>query len=93
VRTTRAARCIDRIQQNLRRHAKRLPAEAAETRAAIAAALRYIRSRKDKMRYASYYRQDLAIGSGAKESTCWLRVPGVREHPDRRSVNTCSDAA
>jgi hypothetical protein len=69
---------IDRIQQNLRRHAKRLSAEAAETRAAIAAALRYIRSRKDKMRYASYYRQDLPIGSGATESTCWQMQQRVK---------------
>lgn len=74
---------IDRIQDNLRRQGKRLAAddESAAARKAIAAALSYMRLRKNKMRYASFYRQNLPIGSGATESTCWqmqqrVKLPG-----------------
>ncbi|MCC7073387.1 MAG: hypothetical protein IT383_18900 [Deltaproteobacteria bacterium] len=45
---------IDRIQQNLRRQPKRLPADAENARNAMAAALRYMRQRMRKMRYASF---------------------------------------
>ena len=52
----------------------------------MAAALSYIRPRKDKMRYASHYRQNLPIGSGATESTCWhmqqrVKLPGQSWEP------------
>lgn len=74
---------IDRIQQNLRRQGRRLPDDddSATARKAVAAALSYMRERKNKMRYASYYRQNLPIGSGATESTCWqmqqrVKLPG-----------------
>jgi hypothetical protein len=70
---------IDRIQQNLRRHAQRLPAEDQARRSAMAAALSYIRPRKNKMRYASLYRQGLPIGSGATESTCWQMQQRVKQ--------------
>ena len=62
---------IDRIWTNLRRLGKRLPIERAEGRSTVAAALTYIRHRKDKMRYASHYAANLPIGSGATEGTCW----------------------
>ena len=75
---------IDRIQHNLRRQGQRLPVDddSAAARKAIAAALSYMRPRKDKMRYASHYRQNLPIGSGATESTCWqmqqrVKLPGA----------------
>jgi len=64
-------RAIDRIWTNLRRLAKKLPVERTAARAAVAAALRYIRHRKNKMRYASHYAGNLPIGSGATEGTCW----------------------
>jgi hypothetical protein len=74
---------IDRIQHNLRRQGQRLPNddEGAHVRRAVATALSYMRLRKDKMRYASHYRQNLPIGSGATESTCWqmqqrVKLPG-----------------
>lgn len=72
---------IDRIQHNLRRQAKRLSDSDTDARTAVAAALSYMRKRKDKMRYASFYRQRLPIGSGATESTCWqmqqrVKLPG-----------------
>jgi hypothetical protein len=62
---------IDRIQHNLRRQAKTLDDDDDDARKAIGDALSYMRERKDKMRYASFYRQNLPIGSGATESTCW----------------------
>lgn len=68
---------IDRIWTNLRRLSKRLPKKHTKARAAVAAALRYIRNRKPKMRYASHYAANLPVGSGATEGTCWqmqLRV-------------------
>lgn len=74
---------IDRIQHNLRRQGQRLPDDDdnAPARKAVAEALSYMRERKNKMRYASYYRQNLPIGSGATESTCWqmqqrVKLPG-----------------
>lgn len=74
---------IDLIQRNLRRQGNLLPDDddSAPARKAIAAALSYMRLRKDKMRYASFYRQNLPIGSGATESTCWqmqqrVKLPG-----------------
>jgi len=83
-------RAIDRIWRNLRDKAKRLDRQDATARDAVAAALRYIRKRRDKMRYASLYQSNLPIGSGATESTCWQmqrrvqrpgqswEVPGLR---------------
>lgn len=68
---------IDRIWIHLRRRAKKLPCDQTAARTAVAAALRYIRKRKNKMRYASHYAANLPIGSGATEGTCWqmqLRV-------------------
>lgn len=70
---------IDRIQQNLRRQAQRLRHDDEGARKAMAAALRYIRKRKNKMRYASLYRQSLPIGSGATESTCWQMQQRVKQ--------------
>lgn len=64
-------RAIDRIWTNLRRLEKRLPVERVEARGTVTAALRYIRYRKNKMRYASHYAANLPIGSGATEGTCW----------------------
>jgi hypothetical protein len=83
---------IDRAQRNLRERAKRLPKNAAPARKAVAAALSYIRTRKDKMRYASYYKAGLPIGSGATESTCWqmqqrVALPGQSwEEPGLQGV-------
>ena len=72
---------IDRIQRNLKEQAKRIPDGREAARAAVAAALSYIGKRKDKMRYASFYDNNLPIGSGATESTCWqmqqrVKLPG-----------------
>lgn len=80
-------RAIERICANLRAKAKRLPGRNTKPRRAIAAALRYIRKRKDKMRYASHYQENLPIGSGATESTCWqmqqrVKLPGQSWQPD-----------
>jgi len=65
---------VDRIWKNLRAQGKRLRPEDLRARDAVAKALRYIRNRKDKMRYASSYAANLAIGSGATE----LRSLGPR---------------
>jgi hypothetical protein len=62
---------IDRICRNLREKGKRLEACDTAARTAVAAALSYIRKRKCKMRYASHYKANLPIGSGATEGTCW----------------------
>ncbi len=62
---------IDRIWRKLRDLGKSLPVEQADARTAVAAALSYIRRRKNKMRYASHYAANLPIGSGATEGTCW----------------------
>ena len=82
---------IDRIYRNLRQLAKKLPGKRTKARTAVAAALRYIRHRKDKMRYASHYAAKLPVGSGATEGTCWqmqlrMKRPGQSwlsvEQPD-----------
>ncbi|HEU4731893.1 MAG TPA: hypothetical protein VFT22_28555 [Kofleriaceae bacterium] len=72
---------IDTIWRKLRGIAKTLGARGTEARNAVAAALRYIRRRKSKMRYATHYAANLPIGSGATESTCWqmqqrVKLPG-----------------
>ena len=72
---------IDRIQRSLRDKAKRLLGHDTDQQNAVAAALRYIKKRKDKMRYASHYEANMPIGSGATESTCWqmqqrVKLPG-----------------
>jgi hypothetical protein len=72
---------IDVIWRKLRRFAKQLPGRGTDARDAVAAALSYIRTRKAAMRYATYYRASLPIGSGATESTCWqmqqrVKLPG-----------------
>ena len=64
-------RAIDRIWTSLQRIGRKLPHEDTDGRKAVADALRYIRKRKNKMRYASHYAANLPIGSGATESTCW----------------------
>jgi hypothetical protein len=73
-------RAIDRIWTNLRRLGKRLPVERTAARSAVAAALRYIRRRKNKMRYASHYAANLPIGSGATEGGV-LADAGPRQAP------------
>ena len=62
---------IDRISRILREKARRLDPQDTVACNAVAAARRYIRSRKAKMRYASLHQANLPIGSGATESTCW----------------------
>ena len=71
---------IDRIWSKLRRLEKNLlKTDAAEPQSkAVAAALSYIGKRKDKMRYASFYAQGLAIGSGATEGTVGLMQQRVK---------------
>ena len=64
-------RAIDRIWRNLRDKARRLERHDIAARDAVAAALRYIRKHRPKMRYATLYQANLPIGSGATESTCW----------------------
>jgi len=77
---------IDRIWRSLRERAKKLAKDETPARAAVAAALRYIRRRKNKMRYASHYAANLPVGSGATESTCWqmqqrVKLPGQSWEP------------
>ena len=78
---------IERVVNKLRRQARELkkaqaksqvgeqdnaqPEEHATRREALEAALTYIKSRAEKMRYASRYRANLTIGSGETENTCW----------------------
>ena len=45
---------------------------------AVAAALSYIRKRKDRMRYATRHAQKLPIGSGDTENTVWLMQQRVK---------------
>ena len=71
-------RAIDRIWRSLRERAKRLDRQDTAARDAVAAALRYIRKRKNKMRYATLYQANLPIGSGATESTCWQMQQRVK---------------
>lgn len=85
---------IDRIWRNLRRKAKTLPRDATPQRKAIAAALSYIRKRKNNMRYASLYAAKLTIGSGATEGNCGLMQLRVKrrgqswEPPGLRGILT-----
>jgi hypothetical protein len=77
---------IDRVVRKLRRLAKTLPRQRTEARQAVADALRYIRHRKKKMRYASHAANHLPVGSGATESTCWemqrrVKRPGQSWEP------------
>jgi hypothetical protein len=72
---------IDTIWRKLCGLAKQLSGRGTAARNAVAAALRYIRFRKSKMRYAAHYAANLPIGSGATESTCWqmqqrVKLPG-----------------
>jgi hypothetical protein len=78
---------IDDIFRGLRRQAKGLARTATAQRAALAAAITYIRTRRKLMRYASVAAANLAVGSGATESACavfQLRVkrPGMHWQPD-----------
>ena len=85
---------IDRIWRKLRRLGKNLPKNATAERQAVAAALSYIRKRKNKMRYASLHAAKLAIGSGATEGTCGLMQQRVKrrgqswEPPGLRGILT-----
>ena len=77
---------IERICANLRAQAKRLPGRNTKPRKAIAAVLRYTRLRKNRMRYASHYEDNLPIGSGATKSTCFqmqqrVKLPGQSWEP------------
>lgn len=61
--------------------AARSPAEPDAKRT-----LRYIKPRKEQMRYASFHQRNLPIGSGATESTCWqmqqrTNLPGQSWEP------------
>ena len=72
---------IDKIWRKLRRIAANLPGRGTDERRAVAAALSYIRHRKNRMRYATHFAANLPIGSGATESTCWqmqqrVKLPG-----------------
>jgi hypothetical protein len=69
---------IDRIWRKLRGLSKSLPKSARKKRKAVAAALSYIRTRKDRMRYATRYSQKLPIGSGDTENTVWLMQQRVK---------------
>jgi hypothetical protein len=69
---------IERIWRNLRDLAKRLPRGVRKKRKAVAEALRYIRKRKDRMRYATLYATGLPIGSGDTENTVWLMQERVK---------------
>lgn len=69
---------IERIEHKLQRLHKRLPESATDKLSAVNAALSYICNRKDKMRYASHYATNLAIGSGATEGTCGLMQKRVK---------------
>jgi hypothetical protein len=69
---------IDRIWRKLRDLAASLQESARKKRKAVAAALSYIRKRKDRMRYATRYAQGLPIGSGDTENTVWLMQHRVK---------------
>lgn len=55
-------RAIDRIRRSLRQKARTLPGRSTRARKAVAATRRYIRHRKDKMRYASLHSHKFARG-------------------------------
>lgn len=69
---------IDRIWAQLREKARNLPRDSTDARDAVASAMTYIRHRKHKMRYASHYKANLPIGSGATEATCWQMQARVK---------------
>lgn len=69
---------IDRIWRKLRELGRSLPPSARKERKAVAAALSYIRRRKDRMRYATFYAKGLPIGSGDTENTVWLMQQRVK---------------
>ena len=72
---------IDRIWRKLRDLSKSLPKDKRKERKkrkAVAAALSYIRTRKNRMRYASLHKQGLPIGSGDTENTVWLMQQRVK---------------
>ena len=69
---------IDRIWRKLRDLSKSLPRSARKKRKAVAAALSYIRKRKDRMRYATRYTRRLPISSGDTENTVWLMQQRVK---------------
>jgi hypothetical protein len=69
---------IDRIHRSLRDRAKRLPGRETIERKSVAAALGYIRGRRQLMRYASHHAANLTIGSGATEGTCWSMQQRVK---------------
>lgn len=70
---------IDRIWRKLRDLSKSLPRSALSVRQAqVAAALSYIRKRKDRMRYATRYARRLPISSGDTENTVWLMQQRVK---------------
>jgi hypothetical protein len=68
---------IDAIYKSLQRKAKKYETDTKGADA-IAAALSYIRTRKDKMRYASHKAANLTIGSGVTEGTCGLMQERVK---------------
>jgi len=71
-------RAIDRIWRKLRELGRRLSREDGAARTAVADALSYIRTRKDRMRYATHYAKNLPIGSGVTENTCWTMQSRVK---------------
>ena len=70
---------IDAIWRRLRDKAKWLDPSNTAARDTLVAAMRYIRHRKDRMRYATLYQANLPIGSGATESTCWQMQRRVKQ--------------
>lgn len=86
---------IDRIWSGLLRCARHLPKQGEKRqRHAVAAALSYIRNRKPKMRYASFYQKNLPIGSGATEGTVGLMQQRIKRRgqswdmPGLRNITT-----
>lgn len=85
---------IDRIFVNLRRQAEKVPRSNPEGRSALAKALRYIKNRRNEMRYARLRAANLPVGSGATESTCKLmqlrlKHPGMSWETDGlRGIST-----
>jgi hypothetical protein len=70
---------IDRIFENLQDLEEDESQDgSSETPKAIGEALSYIRHRKHLMRYASHHANNLPIGSGATESTCWQMQQRVK---------------
>jgi hypothetical protein len=78
---------IDRIERKLQRLRESLSESATNKLSAVDAALSYIGNHKEKMRYASHYAANLAIGSGATEGTCGL----MQERVKRRGQSWESD--